>query len=198
MNDLLFRIMTTLLILVMMGISVYHRRKADRLGGDKISLKGEGLIIAIALRLVGFGLWISVFAYLINPAWVAWARIDLPEWARWLGILMGIVAVCMCYWIFSSLGTNITPTVVTRRTHTLVTSGPYRWVRHPLYVMGVIAFAGFALVAESWWIALMGVIVFGILAVRTRKEEAQLIERFGDEYRAYMQSTGRFLPIVQR
>ena len=196
MNDTVFRVLATLLIMVMVSISVYYRRRADRLSGEKVSLREEGLTIAIALRVVGFGLWMSVFAYLINPAWVAWGRIDLPEWARWLGIIMGIVAVCLCYWIFSSLGTNVTPTVVTRKAHTLVTGGPYRWVRHPLYVMGIIAFLGFALIAENWWIALAGLLAFGILAIRTQKEEAQLIERFGDEYRAYMKRTGRYLPMV--
>ena len=109
---------------------------------------------------------------------------------------MGVASVFLAYWIFSTLGTNVTPTVVTRQAHTLVTSGPYRWVRHPLYSMGAIAFFGFALVADNWSIALLGALTFLILAIRTRKEEANLIQRFGDQYRTYMKHTGRFIPLV--
>jgi protein-S-isoprenylcysteine O-methyltransferase Ste14 len=159
-------------------------------------LKEEGLAITTALRLSGLALWVSVFAYLINPAWVAWARIDLPEWARWLGIGMGIACDFFAYWIFSNLGSNVTPTVVTRKTHTLITSGPYRWIRHPLYSMGIIAFLGFALIAENWLIALLGLLTFPILAIRTYKEEDHLIERFGEAYLEYRKHTGRYLPRV--
>jgi protein-S-isoprenylcysteine O-methyltransferase Ste14 len=196
MNDTIFRIFAALIMLVMVGISGYHRTRANRIGGEKISIKEEGLAITIPLRLLGLALWMSVFAWLINPAWVAWARIDLPEWARWLGVAMGFLSDMLGYWIFTNLGTNVTPTVVTRKTATLVTSGPYRWVRHPLYSMGIIAFLGFALIAENWWIALVGLLAFVFLAIRTRKEEANLIARFGDAYLAYMQRTGRYLPKV--
>ena len=94
------------------------------------------------------------------------------------------------------LGNNVSPTVVTRKRHTLVTSGPYRWVRHPLYGMGFIAYTGFALLAENWFIALMAVLKLIILRIRLDQEEARLIERFGSEYRQYMQRTGRFLPKI--
>lgn len=196
MNDLLFRILAGLIILTMIAISGYYRRKADRLNGGAVSIKQEGLAITIPLRLFGIALWLSVFAYILNPAWLPFAHVDLPEWARWLGIAMGVASVFLAYWIFSTLGMNVTPTVVTRQAHTLVTSGPYRWVRHPLYSMGAMAFLGFALVAENWGIALLGALCFFILALRTGKEEANLIQRFGDEYRAYMKRTGRFVPLV--
>lgn len=194
MDDNLFRIIGAATVLIGAGISSYHRRKADRSGGEKLSLKEEGLPIVLATRLSGLGLWGAVFAYLLNPAWVAWARIDLPEWARWLGVAMGIASVFGIYWVFSNLGNNVSPTVVTRKNHTLVTSGPYRWVRHPLYAVGFLAYTGFALLAENWFIALMTALGLIFLTIRLPKEEARLIERFGSQYTDYMQRTGRFLP----
>ena len=194
MNDTLFRILGALIIVGTTAISVYHRRKAERVSGEKISLKDEGLALTIALRGSGLALWLTIFAYLLNPAWTGWARIDLPEWLRWVGVGMGISSIFLAYWVFSNLGNNVSPTVVTRKNHTLVTSGPYRWVRHPLYGMGFIAYGGFALLAENWFVMLLAVVAVVLLAIRTPKEEARLIERFGDEYRAYMQRTGRFLP----
>jgi protein-S-isoprenylcysteine O-methyltransferase Ste14 len=193
MSDNIFRILAVIIFVSGAAISGYYRRKADREGG-KVSLKDEGLVIAINLRLFGLSLWAGVFAWLINPAWMNWSRFDLPEWVRWLGLLLGILANFLAYWIFSNLDNNVSPTVVARENAQLVTSGPYRWVRHPLYTMGTIAYLGFALISEDWFVALMSVLVFVMLSIRTPKEEARLIEKFGDEYRQYMQRTGRFLP----
>jgi protein-S-isoprenylcysteine O-methyltransferase Ste14 len=192
MDDNIFRILAVIIFITGAAISSYYRRKADREGG-KVSLAEEGLAIALALRLFGLSLWASVFAFL-NPAWMSWSRFPLPDWARWLGIILGVLANFLAYWVFSHLAHNVSPTVVAREKAQLVTSGPYRWVRHPLYSMGTIAYLGFALLAENWWIALLSTLVFVVLAVRTPKEEAKLIEKFGDQYREYMKTTGRYLP----
>lgn len=194
MNETIFRVLAVLIILTAASISIYFRSKAEREGGEKISLKDEGLPMLIALRLTGLAGWLSVLSYMLNPRWMDWSRLELPLWLRWLGVALGVLADILAWWVFSNLGSNVTPTVVTRRKARLVTSGPYRWVRHPLYVMGLIAFIGFALLAENWFIALVAIAAFGLLAIRAREEEARLIEKFGDEYRAYMKNTGRFLP----
>ena len=52
------------------------------------------------------------------------------------------------------------------------------------------------MMAANWFTALLGVLAFIGMAIRTPKEEANLIEKFGDEYREYMKHTGRFLPKV--
>lgn len=194
-TETIFRIAATIIFLAGAGISIYYRNKADKASG-KVSLKEEGLPITLALRLFGLSLWLGVFAWLLNPAWMNWSRLPLPEWARWLGLVTGILADLLAYWVFSNLNNNVSPTVVAREQAQLVTNGPYKWVRHPLYTMGMIAYLGFALMAENWFIALMSVLVFIVLAIRTPKEEAKLIEKFGDEYREYMKHTGRYLPKV--
>ncbi|UCD23138.1 MAG: isoprenylcysteine carboxylmethyltransferase family protein, partial [Gemmatimonadota bacterium] len=97
-------------------------------------------------------------------------------------------------WLFSSIGSAITPTSATRQAHVLTTKGPYRWVRHPLYTVGPSFFVSFGMMAQNWFIAGLGVVAFALMAVRTPAEEANLIEKFGDEYRDYMARTGRFLP----
>ena len=194
MNDNLFRILAFVILIAGMVISIYHRRRADIQSGERVSLAGEPIILRLLLRLTGMALWLGVFVYLINPRWMSWSQIDLPEWARWLGAGMGVLADLLAYWVLSNLGNNVSPTVRTRSEATLVTSGPYRWVRHPLYTMGMMAYLGFALLSENWFIALMAVIGFVLLVLRTPLEEAGLIEKFGDAYRQYMTRTGRFLP----
>lgn len=194
MNENTYRLWAIGIFLIGAGISGYFRRKADRDTGEKISPRAEGLPIMISLRVFGLALWLGVFAYLINPAWMHWSQVSLPTSARITGLALGVLADLLAYWVFSNLGTNVSPSVATRKRHQLVTSGPYRWVRHPLYTMGMISYLSFAIMAANWYIAALAVITFIILLIRLPKEEAGLIERFGDDYRRYMQQTGRFLP----
>ncbi len=177
-----------------MGISSYYRIKADKETGEKISRKVDGSVMMNFIKIVGLILWLSPFVYLINPAWMAWSKIGLPEWVRGLGVGLGILCVLGIYWLFSSIGSGISPTSATRQQHMLSTKGPYRWVRHPLYTIGSSLFISFGMMADNWFIATLGILAFIGMAIRTPKEEANLIEKFGDEYREYMKRTGRFLP----
>jgi protein-S-isoprenylcysteine O-methyltransferase Ste14 len=194
MNENIFRILAAAILITGMGISTYFRLKADKETGEKISRKVDGSVMMNFIKIGGLILWLSPFVYLINPAWMAWSKIGLPEWARWLGVGLGLVGVFGVYWLFSSIGSGISPTSATREKHVLSTKGPYRWIRHPLYTFGSSLFISFGMMADNWFIALLGIMAFIGMAVRTPKEEANLIEKFGDEYREYMKHTGRFFP----
>ena len=62
----------------------------------------------------------------------------------------------LLFWTFHSLGKNLTDTVVTRREHTLVTHGPYRWVRHPFYDVVLLWGLSMSLLTANWLMALLG------------------------------------------
>ncbi|MBL8102151.1 MAG: isoprenylcysteine carboxylmethyltransferase family protein [Anaerolineales bacterium] len=194
MNENIFRILAALILLTGMGISSYFRIKADKATGEKISRKVDGSVMMNIIKFGGLLLWLSPFVYLINPQWMAWSKLGLPEWVRVLGIGVAIVNDVLLYWMFSSIGSGISPTSATRKEHKLSTSGPYRWVRHPLYTIGSILFISFGMMADNWFIAALGILAFIAMAKRTPLEEANLIEKFGDEYREYMKHTGRFFP----
>lgn len=194
MNENIFRLIAAIVIFTAAGISSYHRRKADKETGEKISRKVDGSTFMNIIRFGGLILWLSPLVYLLNPRWMNWSKMGLPDEVRWAGIGLGILCVIGVYWLFSSIGSGITATSATREKHTLVTKGPYRWVRHPLYTIGSSMFVAFGLIADNWFIALLGILAFIAMAVRTPKEEASLIAKFGDEYRDYMKRTGRFFP----
>ncbi len=194
MNENIFRVLAAAILFTGFGISAYFRRKADRESGEKISRDVDGTAMMTIIRIGGLILWLSPLVYLLNPAWMAWSKIGLPAWVRWLGVGIGILCTGLIYWLFSSIGSGITATSATRRQHVLVTSGPYRWVRHPLYTVGSSMFLSFGMVADNWFIAALGILTFILMAIRTPKEEANLIEKFGNEYREYMKRTGRFFP----
>ena len=174
-------------------VTLYHRLRSWA-SKEELDRRQEGLFILATLRPIGLLLWLGVIAYLINPSWMAWSSVPLPAWLRWTAVGVFAIGVGLLTWTLRGLGTNLTDTVVTRQSHTLVTHGPYRWVRHPFYVaMGLLMLA-IALIAANWFVLLTGTAVFVLLAVRCRIEEEKLLIRFGEPYRAYRESTGRFVP----
>lgn len=194
MNENIFRILAAVILLTGMSISTYFRIKADKETGEKISRKVDGSMMMNFIKMGGLILWLSPFVYLTNPNWMAWSKIGLPEWVRWFGVVIGVINVFGIYWLFNSIGSGITPTSGTRKEHKLVTNGIYKYIRHPLYTFGSSLFIAFGMMADNWFIALLGILAFIGMAIRTPKEEANLVEKFGDEYREYMKRTGRFLP----
>ena len=131
---------------------------------------------------------------MIDPRWMAWSALALPAWLRWLGIALVGGSGLLLVWTFRHLGKNLTDTVVTRKDHTLVTSGPYRYVRHPFYLAFALGVWGGGLALANWFILLAGVLPCGFLAARTRIEEAKLAQRIVAEYREYARRVGRFVP----
>jgi protein-S-isoprenylcysteine O-methyltransferase Ste14 len=188
-----FRIALFLVMLSTMSVAAYHRRRAA-VAGERISHREEGYLFAAVLRLIGLCLWISTLAYLLAPSVVAWAQVSLPLWLRWLGVALGGLCPILMYWTLSNLGVNLTDTVVTRNKATLITQGPYRWVRHPFYVSAAAVMFAATLISANLLIGISSVVVLSLLAIRTPKEEQMLIERFGDSYRQYMARTGKFFP----
>jgi protein-S-isoprenylcysteine O-methyltransferase Ste14 len=193
-DETIFRLIFIVLFISGTSISIYYRRRAQKASKDEITYREEGLFVMYALRLLGLGLWVAVIAYMTNPSWMRWASISLPVWFRWGAVGLAGIAWGLILWMLRSLGKNITSTVVTRKEHSLVMNGPYRWIRHPLYTFATLFYISLGLMAANWFIPLMTLVVFVLLAVRTPKEEEKLIEKFGEDYQRYMQRTGRFLP----
>ena len=191
--DSTFRAVALANVLLCLPIGVYFRARSQATR-EKLDRRQEGLFILIGLRLCGLIAWIVFAAYLIDPALVAWCSLPLPHWLRWAGAAAAMAVPLLLFWTFHSLGKNLTDTVVTRREHTLVTHGPYRWVRHPFYDVVLLWGLSLGLVTANWLLTLLVVAVAAMMVARTRIEEAKLLERFGDAYRAYAARTGRFFP----
>lgn len=188
-----FRISVFVVMALTMSVAAYYRLQAAR-GGERISHREEGYLFAAILRFCGLGLWLAVLAYLIFPDRVAWAAIGVPPWLRWAGLAGGLGCSLLMYWTLSSLGKNLTDTVVTRAEARLVTQGSYRWVRHPFYVTVALLMASVTLLSSNALIGVLSFLVLAMLAIRTPKEEQMLAARFGSEYEAYRARTGRFFP----
>lgn len=188
-----FRLILILGFAVVLPVTLYHRLKSWA-SKDKLNRRAEGLFILLTLRPIAAVGMMGLVAYLINPGWMAWSSVRLPLWLRWLGVGLGVIAAALLIVVLRTLGTNLTDTVVTKARHTLVTAGPYRWVRHPFYVAVALGVIANAIVAANWFLGLTGLMAIALLAIRTGIEEKKLVERFGGEYRSYMERTGKFVP----
>lgn len=193
--DQTFRLILIVGAVILFPIALYYRIRSQATR-ERLDRRQEGAFILLTLRPVGIATMIGIFAYLIDPSSMAWSSLPLPIWVRWVGVGLGVAGGALLVWTLGNLGRNLTDTVVTRRAHTLVMTGPYRWIRHPFYVASLVNLLANALAAANWFLLLGGVSLFTLMVIRTRTEEAKLVERFGDQYRAYMAQTGRFLPKV--
>lgn len=179
--------------LTLLPIIVFHRIRSQ-MTGEKLDRRQEGALILLTLRPAGIAHMVGVITYMVDPSRMAWSSMPLLLWLRWAGVAVGAASGGLLVWTLVNLGKNLTDTVVTRKAHTLVTVGPYRWVRHPFYDAVALAVLANSLVAANWFLLATGALLMTMMVIRTRREEAHLLARFGDAYRSYMNRTGRFFP----
>jgi len=191
-TDGTFRLLLLAIFLFFLPFALFYRIRS--LTDEKLDRWQEGAFILFGLRLSAIPCFISGITWMIDPERMAWASVPIPTWLRWCGFPLLGFGGFLVVWTFRNLGKNLTDTVVTRNDHSLVTTGPYRYVRHPFYLAGIVSNLGGSLMTANWFLLLLGLVPLGFLVVRTRIEEEKLIDRFGDDYRDYMARTGRFLP----
>lgn len=190
----LFRALFIAIFIPALSISVYFRRKA-RNTGDVIPRAREGRL-SLSLRILfATPLYLAMFAYMANPNWMAWSSMPLSSWLRWVGAAIGLGMLPLLFWILRTLGSNVSETFLTKEHHALVTHGPYRSVRHPLYTVATIAFISLGILAANWFMMAMAILaIMLIFTVVIPREEDHLIRKFGIEYRDYKERTNRLLP----
>lgn len=194
----LYRWCALVTLVTVIGISGTFRRRARAISGTIPRQSEQSALVAGRLAL-GLPLFVSVVAYLANPRWMAWAAVPLPAPLRGLGVALGALVIPGALWVLTTIGENISETVLTKERHTLVTHGPYRWVRHPLYTVGTTMFVAIGLMAANWFIlAAAAAVLLAIELIVIPLEERQLIAKFGNEYRMYQATTGRMIPIRWR
>ena len=174
-------------------VGLYYRIRSAA-SGESLDRRREGWFILGTLRPVGIASIIGVITFASEPELMAWSQVSLPAAIRWIGVPLGVSAIALFIATFRSIGENITDTVVTRKRHRLVTDGPYRYVRHPLYAATLLGTLANGLVTANWFITTTGVTAFALLMVRSKTEERFLIERFGEMYCQYRSRTGAILP----
>jgi protein-S-isoprenylcysteine O-methyltransferase Ste14 len=195
MGELTYKIALAAMVVVMNGIRMYYQRRYQwthtEVLSELASRREHWLtrVMFVALAVPGT-IWLLT-------DWLRFGQVPLPEWLRVAGVAVGVFGMWWFWRIHRALGDNWSPVLEIRQGHTLITGGPYRWVRHPMYSDMLLWLVGFALMSANWFYALS--IAGGLalmLIVRIPDEERLMKERFGEPYVLYMQRTKRLIPFV--
>jgi protein-S-isoprenylcysteine O-methyltransferase Ste14 len=113
---------------------------------------------------------------------------------RVVGLAVGLAGATLLIWASALLGRLMIHEAAVREDHALIKSGPYRFVRHPVYVgyLALLLGSGVASLNVCLWL-LWPVSLVGIL-IQSASEEQLLAERFGQDYERYVRWTGRLVP----
>ena len=197
-----FRIILLGLWVSLFSIRSYYAARLH-LAGDRVAVRKKTAERespwSVMLRLMVFLLLIaSLVIYAVKPTWMRWFILPLPSWLRWSGAILGVLSLPFLVWVQRALGRQWSAGVQLREEHALVTSGPYRWVRHPMYAVIFMFLAAISLMSANWLLGAGSTVAIVVLYQRIDEEEAMMIEQFGDEYRSYMERTGRLVPRFSR
>jgi len=194
-DDPTFRLALAALFVAVLTIRKIYEGKAAVLARDSVKVDRDNpLMIALQSLLMTVSL-VAMVVCVIKPGWLTWFWLWLPKWSRWLGVALGVLGAGLLLWTHRTLGRNFFGGVKIRQDHQLVTTGPFRWVRHPMYVAFAILGVALTLVSANWlvgaaWLAGLGVTV----GSRAGVEDAMLEEEFGEAYRRYRATTGACFP----
>ena len=115
---------------------------------------------------------------------------------HWIGAAVVAVGLAFAAWARARLGKNWSGTVTLKSDHELIRSGPYRFVRHPIYSGGLLAMAG-TVVARGEWRGLLAVLImFAAMWWKLQREERWMDEAFGEDYAKYRSEVYALIPFV--
>jgi protein-S-isoprenylcysteine O-methyltransferase Ste14 len=194
MNENIFRVILPVLILAFMAHRGYYVKKHTRPEDATLKKRDEDILSKLA-GLLGIAGFVSTIAFVINSGWVAWANLPPPGWVRWTGFTIALIGFALLQWAQTSLGRSWSDTPRMMKEQVLVTNGPYRVIRHPIYTAFFLILGSTFFISANWlvgisWISMTLLEIFS----RINFEENLMLEYFGDRYREYMKRTGRLLP----
>jgi protein-S-isoprenylcysteine O-methyltransferase Ste14 len=203
MSETVYKIAFLILLMVLLAMRAYFmvkvRRSGEHIMPTDQAVRREGGYGVVILRMgLFFALIAFLIMYFIGIAWMEVFLFPLPDWLRWVGFALGICSVIFWSWTQIHLNTQWSAQLQLTKSHQLVTTGPYARIRHPLYTgMMVWGFSVCLLTANWIFVAVSVLSIAGVMA-RVPKEEQMMIEKFGDEYKAFIQRTGRFFPKLRK
>ena len=174
-------------------------RKEDRATRIKMHDEHEVPLLLRLRQVFGIPFYLGVLMWTFAPKYMEWSALALPAPVRWAGLALGLFAILINAWshrtLSQKLGEDFDPALRLLKVPALVKEGPYARLRHPIYLAFLLMQISVLLLTLNWFIGLCGIaIILSVIAIRVPEEERLLVDQFGDEYREYMQRTGRLLP----
>jgi protein-S-isoprenylcysteine O-methyltransferase Ste14 len=115
---------------------------------------------------------------------------------RWAGLILAILGMGLIFWSGMALGRLYSPEVTLQKEHHLITDGPYRYIRHPCYLGGVVQGIGLSLLFRSWIGIVFTLVFVAIILFRIKDEEALMSREFGEPWKHYCKESWLLIPFV--
>jgi protein-S-isoprenylcysteine O-methyltransferase Ste14 len=161
------------------------RRRTNATNTDRYSL----MVLRVSVTV---GIFLAVFVQRVSATQVQYTQLILA-----LSLILLWCGVGLRWWCFRTLGRYFTFTVMTSADQPVITTGPYRFVRHPSYAAMLLALTGIGLTFGNW-LSLAAVLAFALIGFlnRIRVEEAALASTLGAKYTTYASTRKRLIPFV--
>lgn len=190
LNDLV-QLVIILWVLSEILLSIFMRARSGQ-DGDQVKAHSSFYVLYGSIFL-GVAL-----AILFRNKGPLWAHIDFNfTLLNALALVFLLGGMAWRAWAIITLGRFFTTNVAIRAGHKVIRQGPYRWMRHPSYTGGLIAFFGLGLAFANWLsLAVLMILIVIAYLYRMNVEEKVLIAALGDEYLEYSRQTKRLIPGV--
>lgn len=192
-----FLVLLVALLVMRFYFMVKVRRSGGRIMPDEGAVQREGGRGVLIFRMLMF-LTLIVFLgmYLAGVIWLEEFSFPLPGWLRWAGFALGAISVIFWTWTQVHLDTQWSAQLQLKSGHQLVATGPYAYIRHPLYTAMIGWSLAVSILTANWIFLLLSVLAVAGILWRVPKEEQMMVAAFGDQYAAYRLRTGKFFPKI--
>ncbi|SRR5579871_1304428 len=162
-----------------------------RVKPTKTTERSVDRLLTVALVIVAFGL---LFENWVRIGPLRWRFVPDEPWTNWVGIGLTWMGVAIAVWARYCIGVYWSARVTLKEGHQLIRTGPYAFVRHPIYTGMFLGATGAALVAGEWRGIVAVILLLAAHSLKALREEALLTREFGDEYTSYRKHTGFLFP----
>ncbi len=153
----------------------------------------EGVAMGLMASLWGVAMLVPFLPLVVG--WLDFAIYDLPPLAGWVGTAVFAGALWLLWRSHAEMGRNWSVTLHIQENHELVTRGVFGYIRHPMYAAHLLWGVAQAFLIQNWIAGFASLVVLiPLCLLRIPREEAMMLDEFGDEYRRYMKRTGTVIP----
>ncbi|MCX7821546.1 MAG: isoprenylcysteine carboxylmethyltransferase family protein [Brevinematales bacterium] len=191
----LYKVIFIVFLVLLTLIRTYFKMKYYKVI-SKDYIKYEPVYIFVIRIILGVLLGILLFFIFFGEKYIAFTFFSLPNWLRFFGIFLTIIGLALLVWAHNTLKDNFTTTVLIKENHKLIKNGPYKYIRHPMYLSYLVFFTGLTFVSANYLFGILAnSIILSLITLRLPLEEKILSQRF-EEYKDYSKKVARFLPFI--
>lgn len=199
-EDLFFLVLFFIIVITGLGIRRYYSYKIEKTRRlslrDRVKemVQAEGRFFSVLYFASNFYASALFLLYLFFPSSLVIFQMPFPSWLRLLGAGLGFLSIPFLFWVHYVLDREWSVTLRLQVNHQLITSGPYRRIRHPMYTVLIVYMLSWVLVSASILFLFYYIISVYLIAVRIPREERMMLDKFGERYRVYIRQAGCLMP----